>query len=66
MQVTKTTKKKSSFFKKLKRMHKSMSKPNLKQWFKGTIGVFVGAIVMALCVSAFDSVFTALVGLFLG
>lgn len=60
--MTDTKKKKPSWFRRVRNMHKSMTKPTGKQWFKGTAGVMVGAIVAAVCVSAVDSVFTAMIG----
>lgn len=60
--MTDTKKKKQSWFRRVRNMHKSMTKPTGKQWCKGTAGVMVGAIVVAVCVSAVDSVFTAMIG----
>lgn len=43
---------------------KSISKPTTKQQFHGTWTTLLLAGVGALCISALDSVFTALMGLF--
>lgn len=64
MMSQKENPKKMSFVKQLQRTHRSMSKPTGKQLVKGTCGTFVVAVIAALSVSAFDSVFTAIVGLF--
>lgn len=58
-------KKRTCFVKRLYLEHKRMVKPNGKQLVFGTVGAFVGAVVMAVSVSAVDSVFTALLELFL-
>lgn len=51
-------------FRKLKAEFKSINKPTKKEQFHGTLTVFVIAAIAAISISAVDSVFTALVGLF--
>lgn len=57
-------KSKSGFFKALKGEMRQISKPSRKEQIHGTWNTFVIAVVAAFIVSAFDSVFTALIGLF--
>lgn len=64
-QISEKKTKKVGFFKKLYREHKSLMKPTKKQWLKGTVSTFGIAVAAALSISAVDSVFTALLGLFL-
>lgn len=56
-------KKSLSFVKKLVLEGKSISKPTRKQQFHGTWTTLFLAFAGALCISALDSVFTALMGL---
>lgn len=52
------------FMKTLKVEWRSIRKPDRNEQVHGTLSTFGIAIVAALTISAFDSVFTALVGLF--
>lgn len=57
-------KKLKKFYTRLVAEKKAISKPTKKEQWKGTWTTFVIAAVAALSVSAIDSVFTALIGLF--
>lgn len=63
MEKNKTKKGGLSLIKKLRLEGKSISKPTRKQQFHGTWTTLFLAFAGALCISALDSVFTALMGL---
>lgn len=56
--------KKVGFLKTLSAEWKTIHKPTKQEQVRGTFSTFVIAVVAALTISAFDSVFTAIVGLF--